>query len=100
MVEFIAIIGFLLYCPLVLPYIPSDLPSLYGEVLGLGKKDVATILFGDEVDFMAIISYLQKNNCTLNSLFRRRATVLCILGAFLFLDGSSKRDLAMLLSIV
>jgi len=52
-------IGFSLYWPLVLPYIPMELLSLYGRVLGLGKKDVATILFGDEANFLLLISYIK-----------------------------------------
>jgi len=31
--EFSVIIGFSFYCPLVLPYIPRDIPSLCGRVL-------------------------------------------------------------------
>ena len=83
---------FLLYYPHVLTYICRGLPSLYGWVLGLGKEDVGTIVFGDGVDFVAIISYLHKNSHTPNGVFKRATTILCLLEAFLFMDGPIKKQ--------
>jgi len=98
--DFSATIGFPLYCPPVVLYIPLDLPSLYGQVLGLGREGVATILFKDEVEFMASISYLQKNSQTPDGAFRRKATLLCLFGAFLFVGSSANRVQMMLLFVV
>jgi len=91
--EFSANISFRLYSPHVLPCIPRDLPCQCSHVLGLSKKDVATTLFWDEVDFMASISYLQKNRRTLYGIFRNRATVFRLLRAFLFVGGSAYRGM-------
>lgn len=94
------LLAFSLCYPLVLPYIPKDLPSLYNWISGLGKEDVVTILFGDEVEFMDVISYLQKNSDTLDGVFKHMATLLCLLVDFLFVGDFANRGPMMLLGIV
>jgi len=64
--EFSVIIGFPLYCPLVLPYTLRDIFYMYDRDFGPCREDVSTIIFRDGVDFMMLILYLQKNNCTID----------------------------------
>ena len=99
MKEFSVVIEFSLYCPFVVPYIPKDLPSLYGQVLGQGEEDVATILFRDEVDFIDLISYLQKNRQTLDGLYMCGATSFIFLG-FPICGWFANKGTTMLLSVV
>ena len=51
------IIGFPIYFPLILAYILRHFSSEFSRLLGLSMEDVVTILFGNEVDLMALISY-------------------------------------------
>ena len=100
MEEFSAILSFPVYCPPTLPTMSSNLSALYHYSMGLDDKSVTTILFWDEVDFVALISYLQKNGQAINNAFGHKATILCLLSAFLFVVGTSNRGLAALQSVV
>ena len=62
------IIGFPIYFLAILAYILRDFSSEFSRLLGLSVEDVVTILFGNEVDFMALISYFSKNNQALDLL--------------------------------
>ncbi|KAJ8424543.1 hypothetical protein Cgig2_010843 [Carnegiea gigantea] len=92
--------GFSLYCHPTLLTNSSNLSTLYHYSLGLDDESVTTILFGDEVDFVALISYLQKNGRAINNAFSHKAAILCLLGTFLFMGGTSNRSPAALLSVV
>ena len=61
---------------------------------------MTTISFGDEVDFVALISYLQRNDRAIASAVECKATILCILGAFLFIDDTLHSGLVGLVSVV
>ena len=61
---------------------------------------MATILFADELYFVILISYLQKNGRAIDNAFGHKATILCLLGAFLFVDGTSNKGHVALLSVV
>ena len=60
---------------------------------------MAAIFFGDEVDFVALLSYLQKNGRAIDDVFRRRDTFLCLLRAFIFVGGTANKGPAILLGI-
>ena len=97
--EFSTIIGFFVYRLLNLPYIPRDFSFQFNCVLGLSKKGMTTMLFGNEVDFMALISYFQNNNQAFDCVYKRRVTLLCLLVDFLFVGGFENKGLVMLLSV-
>ena len=78
----------------------SNVSALYHRSLGLNDVSVTNVLFMDEVDFVALISYLQKNGQAINNVFGHKATILYLLGAFLFVGGTSIRGPAPLLSVV
>lgn len=62
---------------------------------------MVVILIGDEVHFTAFVSYFQKGNKQdLKGVYRCRATLLCLLGAFLFVGGSANGGPVILLSVV
>ena len=48
---------------------------------------MATILFRDEVDFMALFSYLQKNSRTLDRVCRNMVVLFGLLRDFIFVGG-------------
>jgi len=85
--EFSFITGFPLYCPHALPTTSSNLSTLHHRSLGLNDESVATTLFGNAVDFVVLISYLLKNGRAINNAFSHKATILCLLCAFLFIGG-------------
>ena len=59
--EFSVILSLVLYYPSILLIIFSSFSSIYSHFLGLDDKDVATILFREEIDRVALLSYLQRN---------------------------------------
>ena len=61
---------------------------------------MSTIRFRDEVDFMALISYLQKNSHTIDGVQRSRVTILCLFGVFLFVGDRVNKAPAILLRVV
>ena len=71
-----------------------------GQDFGLGREDMLTLLLGDEVELVALISNLQKNNRILDSVCRHKANLLCLFRAFLLVSGYVNRGHAMLLSVV
>jgi len=94
--EFSAIIGFPLYFPPALSNMPWAHSLLCGPIFGLGREDVSMIFFEDEVDFVVLMSYLQKIRHTMDKLYRYKGTLLCLSRAFLFVGGSTKMGSAIL----
>ena len=98
--EFRVVLSFPLYCLPALPATFSNLSALYHYSLGLDDESVTTILFGEEVGFVALISYLQKIGRAINNDFGCEATIPCLLSVSLFIGRSSNRGPAALLSVV
>ena len=79
--EFIAPLGFLLYCPLIVPTYSKCMSSQYRCFLGISDEHIFIIVVWDEVDFMPLISYFQiEDGQELEGVHRHREILLCILG--------------------
>ena len=78
--EFSAIIGFSLYCPLVVPTCSRDMSSKCRRSLGITEECISTIIVKDEVDFVFLISYFQiENGWDLKGMHRCQVILLCLL---------------------
>lgn len=99
MEEFSAILDFLLHYPTVLSNTSRRFSSLYSRSLGSYDEDLATILFGDEEDFVALLSCHQKTGQAIDDVFKRRATFPCLFAVFLFMGGTTIRGPVILLGV-
>jgi len=60
--KFSAILGLPIYCPYVVPTYLKDMCSQYHHFLDISEKHFSNVIVRDEVEFMSLISYFQRED--------------------------------------